>query len=98
MLEEGIEVIGKEIEDYKSENQKHVLQKEGTDDLNKKLKRFGLKFKTGTSVKTVLKNLNEHKKRLESEMEVGDIQGRLAGLKEGKKEMSKSKESESIDL
>ena len=59
---------------------------------------YGLKFKTGTSVKTVLKNLSEHKKRFQSEMEVGNIQGKLSGLKEGKKELSKSKEIESIEV
>ena len=48
--------IDEEIKDYKKEDETNVLQKEGSEDLNKKLSMYGLKFRTGTSVATVIKN------------------------------------------
>ena len=94
-IDEGIKAINKQIKSYdRVPDKKHVLNKDGSDDLNNKLNIYGLKFTTRTTVSAVLKNLSEHKKRLESEMEVGKLKGRLAGLKEGKKELSKDKKQE----
>ena len=80
MLNAGIKAIEKEIEEYKKENKKHVILKESSDDLNKKIGLYGLKFKTGTSVSSVLKKLNDHKIRLENEYGLGQLQGRLKDL------------------
>ena len=98
-IDEGIKAINKQIKSYgKVPDKKNVLNKDGSDDLNTKLSIYGLKFTTRTTVSAVLKNLNTHKLRLEKEQEFTGIQGRLAGLREGKKEHKNSKESESIDL
>ena len=59
---------------------------------------YGLKFKTGTSVKTNLKKFNDHKRLLEQEKQFSSNIGKLAGLKEGKKELSKSEKQESIEV
>ena len=77
---------------------KNVLNKDGSDELNNKLSIYGLKFTTRTTVSAVLKTLNTHKLRLEKEQEFAGIQGRLAGLKEGKKELSKDKKQESEEV
>ena len=81
MVTDGIKAIEKEIEDYEKENKKHVILKDSSDDLNKKLNRYGLKFKTRTLVSSVLKKLKEHKVRLENNHDVGKIQGKLADFK-----------------
>ena len=98
MIVDGIEAIDKEIEDYNKEDKTNVLEKEGSDDLNTNLSKYGLKFKANTKVTTVLKKLNEHKKLFESEQEFNVIQGKLSSLKEGKKEHKKSKELESEEV
>ena len=90
-IDEGIKAINKQIKSYdRVPDKKNVLNKEGSDDLNNKLNIYGLKFTTRTTVSAVLKNLNTHKLRLENQQELAGIQGRLAGLKGDKKELSKS--------
>ena len=94
MLDAGIQFIDKEIKEYEKENKKHVILKETSDYLNKKLALYGLKFKTGTLVSSVLKKLNDHKLRLENQYDTGQIQGRIADLKsEGKYKEAKKAEN-----
>jgi hypothetical protein len=97
MLDAGIKAIDKEIEDYKDVNKKHVILKETSEDLNKRFGLYGLKFKTGTLVSSVLKKLNDQKIRLENQYGTGQLQGRLVDLKsERKKEDSKKAESKEV--
>ena len=94
MLDAGIKAIDKEIEEYKDENKKYVLLKGASDDLNKKFALYGLRFRTGTKVESVLKRLNEHKVRLEGQYGIGQLQGRFIDLKsEGKKDTNKKAEA-----
>jgi len=94
MLHTGIQFIDKEIKEYEKENKKHVILKETSDYLNKKLALYGLKFKTGTLVSSVLKRLNDHKLRLENQYDTGQIEGRLVDLKsEGKYKEAKKAEN-----
>ena len=94
MLDAGIKSIDKEIEDYKDVNKKHVILKETSEDLNKRFGLYGLKFKTGTLVSSVLKKLSDHKMRLEGQNGIRQVQSKLIDLKsEGKKEDSKKVES-----
>ncbi len=81
MLEKGIKTIDKEIRFYLQELQKNVINKVGADDLNKSLSFYGLKFKTGTSIVTVLKKLEEHRVRLDNHHSVRKIKGQLANLR-----------------
>ena len=97
MISDGIKAIYKEIEDYEKENKKHVIRKEASEDLNKKLNKYGLKFKTSTKVESVLKKLKDHKDRLENRKQVGEIQGKLIDLgSEGKRDTKDNKKAESI--
>ena len=98
MIDDGIKAINKEIEDYNKEEKTNVLEREGSDDLNTNLSKYGLKFKANTKVSTVLKKLNEHKKLFESEQEFNVNLGKMSSLKEGKKEHKKSKELESEEV
>ena len=99
MIDDGIKAINKEIEDYNNEDKTNVLEKEGSDELNQKLKKYGLKFKANTKVSTVLKKLNEHKKMFESEQEFNVNLGKMSSLKEGKKgQQSKDKKQESEEV
>ena len=88
--------IDKELEDYEKEDETNVLHKEGSEDLNKKLSMYGLKFRTGTSVATVIKKLKEHKTRLEIEFDLGKLEGRFAGLRTLQEIEGKAKKSENI--
>ena len=45
MIDDGIKAINKEIEDYNKEEKTNVLEREGSDDLNTNLSKYGLKFK-----------------------------------------------------
>ncbi len=97
MLEQGIKKINKEIKYYSKEPQKNVINKVGADDLNKILGTYGLKFKTGTSIATIVKKLKVHKARLDNHYDVGKYQGRLADLKTNEEKVEhKKKEAESI--
>jgi hypothetical protein len=98
MLNAGIQSIDKEIEDYEQENKRYIILKESSDDLNKKLSRYGLKFRTGTKVESVLKKLKDHKIRLENNHDVGKIQGKLADFKNQDETRTKdsNKKAESI--
>ena len=95
MLEDAIAIIDTEIKDYEKEDKTNVLHKDGSDDLNKKLSVYGLKFKTGTKVATVIKKLENHKTRLKNEHGVGNLVGRLTDLKTSQE---KAKKAESIDI
>ena len=79
MLKEGIARVDKELKDFSTENKRNVLVKEGSDDLNTKLNKYGLKFKTGTSVATVIKRLQEHKTRLENHFGTGEMNPKQEG-------------------
>ena len=95
MLDDGIQSIDKEIEEYEKENKRHIILKESSDDLNKKLSRYGLKFRTGTMVSSVLKKLKDHKDKLETRKQVGEIKGKLVDLgSEGKRDTKDNKKLE----
>ena len=97
MLQNAIKTIDEEIKDYEKEGKTNVLEKEGSSDLNKKLNKYGLKFRTGTKVATVIDRLEKHKERLEIEHGVGNIVGRLSDLKTPQeKEKGKAKKADSI--
>jgi hypothetical protein len=98
MLEDAIAIIDTEIKYYEKEDKTNVLHKDGSDDLNKKLSVYGLKFKTGTKVATVIKKLEDHKTRLKNEHGVGNLVGRLTDLKTPQEKESKAKKAESIDI
>ena len=59
------------------------------------MKKYGLKFKAGTKVATVLDRLEKHKERLENEHGVGNLVGRLSDLKTSQE---KAKKAETIDI
>ena len=80
----------------KKEGKDNVLEKEGSSDLNKKLKKYGLKFKAGTKVATVLDKLEKHKERLENEHSVGKLMGRFADVKTTEEKEGKVKKAEYI--
>ena len=95
-FDEGIKIIDKQIKLFnKIEDKRIVLNKEGSEDLNNKLGFYGMKFTTRTTVSAVLKNLNDHKKRLEQEKQYSHNLGRLAEMKKGQ---TKAGKTESIEV
>ena len=97
MLEQGIKKINKELKYYSKESQDNVINKLGADDLNKNLGTYGLKFKTGTSIATIVKKLEEHRARLDNHYDVGKMKGQLADLRTNEEKVEhKKKVAESI--
>jgi hypothetical protein len=95
MLQDAIKTIDKEIKDYEKERKDNMLEKEGSSDLNKKMSKYGLKFKAGTKVATVLDRLEKHKTRLENEHDIGNLASRFSDLKTSQE---KAKKAETIDI
>ena len=62
------------------------------------MSKYGLKFKAGTKVATVLDRLERHKTRLKNEHGVGNLVGRLTDLKKPQEKEGKAKKAESIDI
>ena len=81
MLEEGIEILETEKKYYSRKPQNNVISKEGAKSLNKSLNKYGLNFRTGTKVATVVKKLEDHIVRLDNHYGVGKLKGQFADLK-----------------
>ena len=96
MLEEGIEKLEKEMKYYSKKPQDNVISKEGAKSLNKSVKDYGLNFRTGTTVATVVKKLEDHIVRLDNHYGVGKMKGQLADLRTNE-EKAEHKKLSSID-
>ena len=81
MLEEGIEILEKEVKYYSRKPPNNVISKEGANSLNKSLNKYGLNFRTGTKVATVVKKLEDHIARFDNHYGVGKMKGQLADLR-----------------
>ena len=59
--------------------------------MNKNLNKYGLNFRTGTKVATVVKKLEDHIVRLDNHYGVGKLKGQFAGLKTNEEKVEQKK-------
>jgi hypothetical protein len=76
---------------YSRKPPNHVISKGGAKSLNKSLKEYGLNFRTGTTVATVVKKLEDHIVRLDNHYDVGKMKGQLADLRTNEEKAERKK-------